>query len=264
MPTPKEFDVSGMTVIVTGASRGIGLGIVNVLAKAGANVMVTALTDKYLSVIREQTASAANPVQTLQADATDSTDWERTIDAAMSKWDHIDALVNNLGDAIRKDIVPAPGSTDEQPISDDELRSVIDVNLTEAFKGCRAVGEHFIGRRQGKVLNISGFAALRGQPGLAVYSAAKAGLVRLTQTLALEWAPYGVTVNCIAPGYFPDQVHGDHDEVERRKNWARTAVPLGRVGEVEEVGLLAQYMLSPAAGYMTGETVYIDGGVSFA
>ena len=86
----------------------------------------------------------------------------------------------------------------------------------------------------------------------------------MTQTLALEWAPFGITVNCIAPGYFPDPEHGDPSEVETRRSWAKGAVPLGRVDELREVGLLALYMVSDASNYMTGETVYIDGGVTYA
>ena len=264
MSIPKEFDIAGRSVILTGAARGIGMGIAMVLAEAGAKVLVTALTDRYLKLLREEMSSAGHPIETLVADATDAGDWKRTIDSALDRWGQIDVLINNLGDAIRKDLVPAPGVMDGTPVTDEEWRKVIDVNLTEAFMGCRAVGEHFIHRKQGKVINISGFAAQRGSPGLLVYSAAKAGLVRLTQTLALEWAPFGITVNCIAPGYFPDPEHGDPSEVETRRSWAKGAVPLGRVGELREVGLLALYMVSDASNYMTGETVYIDGGVTYA
>ena len=264
MAVPAEFDVSGRTVIVTGAARGIGMGIVRVLAEAGADVLVTALTERYLKLLGEEMSAASHPIVTLVADATSAEGWRRTIDAALDRWDHIDVLINNLGDAIRKNLVPAPGATDEGPITDEEWRRVIDITLTEAFMGCRAVGEHFVQRRHGKVINVSGFAARRGNPGLLVYSAAKAGLVRLTQTLALEWAAYGITVNCIAPGYFPDPEHGDPAEVEMRRDWAKGAIPLGRVGELREVGLLALYMVSDASNYMTGETVFIDGGVSYA
>jgi len=94
------------------------------------------------------------------------------------------------------------------------------------------------------------------------YSAAKAGLARLTQTLALEWAPYGVTVNCIAPGQFPDPETGDPERVGAARERAKSSIPLGRVGELREVGLLALYLASDASSYMTGETLFLDGGLT--
>ena len=258
---PREFDVSGKTVIITGAARGIGKGIARVLAHAGARVMVTALTETYLAPLGRGMQEAGYPILTITADATDSDDWQRVTDYALSEWGHIDALVNNLGDAIRKPLVPTPGS-DGTPITDDEYRFVLDVNLTQAFKGCRAVGPHMIQRGRGRIINISGFAARRGSPEALVYSTAKAGVARLTQTLALEWAPYGITVNCIAPGIFPDPETADPEQLANSRQNARENVPLGRVGDLAEVGFLALYLLSNASSYMTGETLYIDGGLS--
>jgi NAD(P)-dependent dehydrogenase (short-subunit alcohol dehydrogenase family) len=173
-------------------------------------------------------------------------------------------LINNLGDAIRKPLVPLPGSPGQGPTTDEEWRFVIDVNLTEAFMGCRAIGPHFLSRRSGKVINVSGFAARKGSPEMLVYATAKAGLARLTQTLALEWAPYGINVNSIAPGVFPDPETGDPDQVDASRDRAKSTVPLGRVGELREVGLLALYLSSAASDYMTGETIYLDGGLSHA
>ena len=99
---------------------------------------------------------------------------------------------------------------------------------------------------------------------MLVYATAKAGLARLTQTLALEWAPYGINVNSIAPGVFPDPETGDSDQVDASRDRAKSTVPLGRVGELREVGLLALYLSSAASDYMTGETIYLDGGLSHA
>ena len=260
---PHEFDVTGKTVIVTGAARGIGKGIARVFAHSGARVMVTALTDRYLQPLSDGMRTAGYPILAMTADATDTDDWQRTVDYALSEWGHIDILINNLGDAIRKPLIPPPGS-DGTSISDDEYRFVLDINLTEAFKGCRAVGPHMIERGRGRIINISGFAARKGSPEMLVYSTAKAGLARLTQTLALEWAPYGVTVNCIAPGIFPDPETGDPEQIARSRENAQETVPLGRVGELQEVGFLALFLASDASAYMTGETLYLDGGLSHA
>jgi NAD(P)-dependent dehydrogenase (short-subunit alcohol dehydrogenase family) len=247
---PNEYDIEGKTVIVTGAARGIGKGIAGVLAESGARVMVTALTERYLGPLAEEMARAGHPIETVTADATKAEDWRRTVDLALERWGHIDVLINNLGDAIRKAVVPLPGSAQAEPHTDEEWRSIIDINLTEAFMGCRAVGSHMIERRRGKVINISGFAARRSNPEMLAYAAAKAGLVSLTKTMALEWAAYGVTVNCIAPGIFPDPETGDPTLISASRERAKTSVPLGRV--------------SGASDYMTGETIYLDGGVSIA
>ena len=261
---PEEFSVTDKAVIITGAARGIGKGIARVLAEAGANVMVTALTERYLKPLAQEMASAGHPIEIITADATKAEDWRRTVGVALERWGHIDVLINNLGDAIRKPLVPLPGSTGLGPTTDEEWRFVMDINLTEAFMGCREVGPHFLEQRRGKVINISGFAARKGSPDMLVYSTAKAGLTRLTQTLALEWAPYGVTVNCIAPGTFPDPETGEPEQVAAFRERAKTTVPLGRVGELREVGLLALYLASDASNYMTGETLYLDGGLSHA
>ena len=261
---PDEYSVQGKSVIITGAARGIGKGIARVLAEAGANVMVTALTDRYLEPLAEEMAASGHPIETLTADATKAEDWRKTVDAAMEKWGRIDVLVNNLGDAIRKPLVPLPGGSSDAPITDDEWRFVMDVNLTQAFLGCRAVGPHFIERRMGRVINISAFAARKGSPDMLLYSVAKTGLARLTQTLSLEWAPYGVNVNCIAPGMFPDPETGDPQQVAASRERAKSDIPLGRVGELREVGLLALYLASDASAYMTGETLFLDGGYSHA
>ena len=112
------------------------------------------------------------------------------------------------------------------------------------------------------MINISGVAARKGNPESLAYSTAKAGLARLTQTLALEWAPYDITVNSIAPGSFPDPEVAEASQLARSREQAAKTIPLGRVGELREVGLLALYLASDASNYMTGQTVYLDGGTT--
>ena len=114
------------------------------------------------------------------------------------------------------------------------------------------------------MINISGTAARQGVAQLAAYSAAKAGLVRFTQSLALEWAPYNILVNSIAPGPFPDIDLEDEKFLDERINWAKSNVPLRRFGDLKEVGYLAVYLISDASNYMTGQTIYLDGGLTYA
>jgi len=260
----KEFDISGKNIIVTGASRGIGKGITRVLADAGANVLCTALTDVHLNKLVKEISLKGLNIEGLVADNTTILGWDKTINFALEQWGSIDVLINNLGDAISKPIATLNENSGEPAMSDDEWHDVLDINLTHAFMGCRSIGPHFLERRIGKVINISGTAARQGVAQLAAYSAAKAGLVRFTQSLALEWAPYNILVNSIAPGPFPDIDLEDEKFLDERINWAKSNVPLRRFGDLKEVGYLAVYLISDASNYMTGQTIYLDGGLTYA
>ena len=147
-------------------------------------------------------------------------------------------------------------------MSEEEWHFIVDVNLTEAFQGCTVLGPHMLERGDGNVINISGFASFRGRAGYAAYDAAKAGLMRFTETLAQEWAPHGVRVNCVAPGYFPDPGQISPEAYRARQEQAKSQVPLGRLGDLKEPGYLCVFLASPAAAYITGQTCAVDGGVS--
>jgi NAD(P)-dependent dehydrogenase (short-subunit alcohol dehydrogenase family) len=256
--TIPEYDLTGRVAFVTGAGRGIGKGIAQVLAEAGADVVINSLTDKYVTPLAADIARATGRrVVPLVADVTRTDAVERAVAWILREFGALDVLVNNLGDSIRKPLVPPPGG---EPLTDDELKLVMDLNLTSAILCTRAVGPHMLARRSGKVVNISSFAALRGGASLTIYSAAKAGMVGFTRALALEWAPHDVHVNAVAPGYFPDPVTVGETGYAERVEHARTAVPLGRVGELREVGLAVLYLASRASDYMTGQTLYLDGG----
>ena len=261
--TPLEFDLTGRAVIVAGAGRGIGKGIARVLAESGVQVLATALTTTYISQVANELTDAGHPIEFMAADATSGDDMAGVVEQALSKFGRLDGLVNCVGDAISKPIVPLPDGDGGAPLSDEEWRFILDVNLTEAFVGCRAAGDYFLKQRSGRVVNIAGYAAARGGANGVAYAAAKAGLTRMTQALALEWAPYGVNVNAIAPGVFPDPVTSPEAVERAAERSASGKIPWRRPGELREVGLLTHFMLSDAADYMTGETVYLDGGAVF-
>ncbi len=264
MPLP-EFDLSGKVALVTGAGRGIGKGIAQALAEAGADVVINSLTDKHVTGLASDIAKATGRrVVPLVADVTKSDEVERAIDRIIKDFGALHVLVNNLGDSIRKPLVPLPGQEGKAngPLTDEEYRLILDLNLTEAVLCTRAVGPHMLARRSGKIINIGSFASTRGGVELTIYAAAKTALVGFTRALALEWAPYRIQVNTIAPGLFPDAVTaGDAGYAERVRNATKT-VPLGREGRLREVGLLAVYLASAAADYMTGQTLYLDGGMT--
>ena len=188
---------------------------------------------------------------------------QRAVETVLRTFGRIDVLVNALGDSIRKPLVPLPGQPAASAVSDDELRFIMDINLTEALLCTRAVGPHMLERRSGKVINIASWTAHQGGKDLVLYTAAKTALVGFTRAQALEWASYGVHVNAISPGivsrrrdFRPGALQAD-----RRSAQSRTCRSGGH-GELREVGLLALYLASKASDYMTGQTIVLDGGLS--
>jgi NAD(P)-dependent dehydrogenase (short-subunit alcohol dehydrogenase family) len=258
---PAEFDITGKVVFITGAGRGIGKGIAQVLAEAGADVALNALTPKYVEGVAADIAAASGRrVVPVIADVTTTEGAQRAVDSVLSIFGRIDVLVNALGDSIRKPLVALPG-TEGKGLSDEELKFIMDINLTEALLCTRAVGPHMLARRSGKVINISSFTAHADGRDLVVYTAAKAGLVGFTRAQALEWAPYGIHVNAISPGFFPDPVTVGEERARQTEERCQQTVPLKRAGRLREVGLLALYLASDASDYMTGQTIILDGGI---
>ena len=255
-----QFDISGQKVLVVGAGRGIGKGIALAFAEAGADVAVTSLSPATVGQVAEEVRSLGRTALPLTGDATKAADMELIAESTLREFGQVDTLVNCVGDAIRKPVASLPNGS--EGMSEEEWHFVVDVNLTEAFQGCRALGPHLLSRRGGSVINISGFASFRGQAGSAAYDAAKAGVMRFTESLAQEWAPYGVRVNCVAPGYFPDPEQMTAEAYQARQEQAKAQVPLGRLGKLKEPGYLCVFLASPAAAYITGQTWAVDGGVN--
>jgi NAD(P)-dependent dehydrogenase (short-subunit alcohol dehydrogenase family) len=258
---PKEFDIAGKIVFITGAGRGIGRGIAQVLAEGGAQIVLNALTNRYVQgAARDIAASSGQRVVPLAADMTKTDEVQQAVEKVVRNFGYLDVLINCLGDAIRQPLVKLPDK-DGTSISDEDMKRIIDINLTGSLLCTRAVGPHFLLRHSGKIVNISSFAAARGGGDLVLYSLAKSALVGFTRAQALEWAPYNIQVNCIAPGSFPDpQTLGD--EYVKQAESVSKRVPLGRPGLPREVGLLALYLVSSASDYMTGQTIFLDGGLT--
>ena len=255
-----QFDISGQKVLVVGAGRGIGKGIALAFAEAGADVAITSLSPATVGRVAEGIRSLGRAALPLTGDATKAADMERIAADTLREFGRVDTLVNCVGDAIRKPVANLPDGT--PGMNEEEWHFVVDVNLTEAFQGCRALGPHLLERGSGCVINISGFASFRGRAGSAAYDAAKAGVMRFTESLAQEWAPYGVRVNTVAPGYFPDPEQLSAEVYQSRQEQAKGQVPLGRLGELKEPGYLCVFLASPAAAYITGQTWAVDGGVN--
>ncbi len=259
-----EFDLFGKVALVTGAGRGIGKGIAEVLAEAGADVAINALTATHVTGVAASIAARSGRTAVpVIADVTKAAGAQQAVDEVLKRFGRIDILVNALGDSLKAPLSALPGRADAaRPISDADLAFIMDINLTEALLCTRAVGPHMLARRSGKVINVSSWTGLRGGGEMVLYTTAKTALAGFTRAQALEWAPYGVQVNCIAPGLFPDVVTQGIDGVRRTGERALREVPLGRPGHLREAGLLALYLASNASDYMTGQTLMLDGGLS--
>jgi len=255
-----DFDITGKRVLITGAGRGIGKGIALVMAQAGADIVVTSLGGDTAAQVATEVQALGRKGYGWGADATSVSEMEVLRDKAYEALGGIDVLINCLGDAIRGTVSAMPG-VDGPVLSEADWHKVIDVNLTQAYVGCHVFGPHLLDKGEtANVINISSFAAVRPGANMVAYAAGKAGLTRFTESLALEWAPFKVRVNAIAPGVFPDAYTMTEAEWQGRITAGAPGVPLNRVGHPREVGLMAVFLASNAASYVTGQTFVIDGG----
>jgi len=264
-----EFSLEGNVAIVTGAGRGIGKAIALTFAEAGADVVAAARSMEQIQTTAEEISNIGRRCLPLVTDVTSATQVEDMVSKAVSQFGKIDILVNNAGTIVRKGVIPLPDVkmqgwqlvTDlKTMMSEDEWHYVMDTNLTGTFLCCRAVGVHMINQKKGKIINISSASADSAAPYYSAYSASKTAINMLTRSLAIEWAPFNINVNAIGPGWFPTAFTASRFENAELKEQMISGIPLGRVGELREVGLLAVYLAAPASDYLTGQTIYLDGG----
>ncbi len=248
----EQFKLTGKVALITGASRGLGRAIAVGLAQAGAKVAAVSrnmeLTEETANEIRREGGEAV----AIRADVKNAGDVKSMVDAVLKKFGRIDILVNNAGISIPKDTID---------ILPEEWDEVIDTNMKSVYLVCREAGRVMIGQKSGKVINISSFLGRDSLASILHYGASKAAIMHMTKTLAIEWAPHGINVNCIAPGWFLTDMTVPQQEGENKKFLLRK-IPLKRFGKPEEIAGLAVFLSSGASDYMTGETVFIDGGYS--
>lgn len=271
-----EFALQDKTALVAGGARGIGSGIVEVFLEAGANVIVNSLTDKYAKpFVDELNTKYPEKAFGITADATTSDGSGRLIEKAQDIFGPIDILVNCVGDgSYGGSLVPLPaknGSADvasnmgkyfgTKVYTDSDISKILDLNMMSAIHCTRAAAPSMLERRSGKIINMVSNAAFHGAATNCIYSAGKAGLVGLTKSLALAWAPFGVTVNAICPGIYLDHKVMPKEETDMLEDMFLPKIPLGRLGEFRDIGLLALYLASRAGDYMTGQVVRLDGGM---
>ncbi|WP_457106458.1 3-oxoacyl-[acyl-carrier-protein] reductase [Methylobacterium sp. P5_C11] len=242
------FDLSGRKALVTGATGGLGQAIARALYAQGATVALSGTRPQALEALAAELGERASPVA---ADLSDKDSVEGLVPAAEAAIGPLDILVNNAG--ITRDNL-------FMRMKDEEWEQVLAVNLTAAFRLSRAAVKGMMRRRSGRIVNIGSVVGSTGNPGQGNYAAAKAGLVGMTKALAAEVASRGITVNCVAPGFISSPMTDALNEKQREGILAR--VPAGRLGEGAEVAAACIYLASAEAGYVTGHTLHVNGGMA--
>ena len=258
------FSVAGQVVLVSGASRGIGRAIAQGFAERGAQVVIASRdADKLAQAAQEITAAAAAkadpidpapsllPVQAIAADVAKLTDIERLVAQTIESHGRIDTLVNVAGVNRRKPALE---------LTEDDYDFILDINLKGAFLLSRAVGRHMVERRSGNQINIASLNSDRPLKNVLPYAVSKAGIAHMTRALAVEWGPAGVRVNGVAPGFILTDLTRKLWSEPTMQAWGRANTPLERLGQPEDMVGASLFLASAAASFMTGQTLYVDGG----
>ncbi len=245
------FRLDGQLALVTGGGTGLGLGICQALVDAGARVVMTGRREE---VLKQACAQLGTNAQYIPHDINDLASIPAFVEEFEVRFGPLDILVNNAGNYLKR---PAVDTTDA------DLASILQTHLLGAFALSRECGRRMTGRRRGSIIMIASMAALFGIPQVSAYSAAKSAMVGLTRALAVELSPHGVRVNAIAPGWIDTALSRKSFEGDPpRKQRILDRTPMGTLGEILDVGYAAVYLSSPAAKFVTGIVLPVDGGAS--
>jgi NAD(P)-dependent dehydrogenase (short-subunit alcohol dehydrogenase family) len=247
------FDLSGRVAIVTGASRGLGRTFARALARAGADLVITSRDEERLRGTVDEVAAIGRRTVPIALDVRDQASITRMAEAAQTAYGAIDILVNNAGCNIRKKALE---------VSWDDWNTVVDTNLRGPFFVAQAVARHMLPRQYGRIINIGSVTSVFGYAGLAPYGASRGGIRQLTMSLADDWGPEGITVNCLAPGWFKTDQNAVMYEDSAWVAYLTERIPLKRPGKVEDLEGAVVFLASDASAYITGQTLLVDGGIT--
>lgn len=247
------FDLSGKVAIVTGTSRGLGQYLARALADAGADLVITSRDPATLKPFEVEVESMGRRVLPLPLDVRKLDSIRGMVDAAMAHYGRIDVLVNNAGCNARKPALD---------VTWDDWNLVLDTNLRGTFFVAQTVARHMIPRKFGRIINIGSVTCVAGYAGLGPYGASRGGVKQLTMSLADDWGVHGITVNCLAPGWFKTAQNAMLYEDKEWVEYLCERIPLKRPGQPQDLGGAVVFLASDASAYVTGQTLLVDGGIS--
>jgi len=270
----KEYSLEGKVALITGAGRGIGRAIAEVFAEAGADIIAASRTENELKKTAAEVEKWGRRCITQPTDIGNGDHLNRLVENALSEFGKIDILVNNAAISMVKMTIPIPGAEKMRiakllpemnlPVTEEEWNNIWNTNVKAGYELTRLVVPHMIRQNKGKIINIISTAAIKYTTLQGLYPATKAAVVAISRGLANELARFNITVNCIGPGGVKtsmlDQIYNNE---EISQTYLRS-VPMRRFGLPREVGLLSLYLASEASSYMTGQTLYLDGGYTIS
>lgn len=246
-----SFDLSGKVALISGASRGIGRAIALALAEAGADVALAARSREALAAVAESAQQLGRRTAVIPADVHKLDEVRGMVTRTVDTLGRIDVLVNAAGVGARKPTIE---------LTEEDFDHVYSANIKSVTFACATAGRYFLEQRSGKIINIASLTTTLGLPGRSLYGPTKGAVGQLTRALAVEWAPYGVCVNAIAPGWIDTQLARPVLEDPAFREWILRRTPMGRLGQPDDLGGAAVFLASSASDFMTGQILYVDGG----
>ena len=248
-----QFDLTGKVALVTGTSRGLGQYLARALARAGADLIITSRDPATLKPFQQEFEAMGRKALPLALDVRDFQSIQKMAQWAIEHYGKIDILVNNAGCNVRKPALD---------VSWDDWNLVLETNLRGTFFVCQAVARHMVARKYGRIINIGSVTCVAGYAGLGPYGASRGGVKQLTMSLADDWGVYGITVNCLAPGWFKTAQNAVMYQNQDWVDYLCDRIPLKRPGQPTDLDGAVVFLASDASAYVTAQTLLVDGGIS--